>query len=1664
MNRKMKTAFSILARDLRALLRNPIATLVVGALLILPGLYAWYCIIANWDPYSNTGNMPIAIVNNDKSVTSDVAGEVDIGSQLVDKLKDNDNIDWRFYDDEEKALEDTRLSICYATIVLPEDLSSNIAGIVEGSDTSPTIYYYPNEKSNAVATKVCDSAAQTLVRQINQQFSATVNEKVLKKAQGAADSAEKKADEVSESALAEMKSARKDLKNVVASLDDATSSMENWRTAVTSAHSVLGEISKQLPVIEKGLSKGSDDLTALRKQTDKFTGSFTRALIDAGSSLSKLSGAASSALGNASADASALSGALNGAIAQLEAIVDGLLDDDEFAEVRDEIDATLDKLKEANEEISDAVANASSTAKRINSDVKEAASKADDASEAFTDSILPQLNAGTEDLSSSLSGFAGAVGQFAPQIVELQTVLTKTDESLDRAIQSVADAKSLLNDVSKHLDGTISDLSTIGTALQIDSIAELLNIDADSLGEFISSPVQMVTEKIYPVSNYGTAVAPFYTNLALWVGCFILASLIKLEVDRRGFENATTTQRYFGRWLLFAILCLLQSQVICGVDILLGIDCAHPALFMLAGAVCSFLYMNIIFALVITFRNIGKTLCIVLLIMQVPGSSGMYPIEIMPDFFQAIHPLLPFTYGIGAMREALCGLSGTHYAVDLLVLLALVPFALILGLGIRPYLLNFTLMFDTELGKTGFFATEEHGLGRDDSRLKSAILTLSRSDEHRDVIEKRAWAFSRKYPKLKRVGSVITLAIPFAFLVLMLPLSVFVHMSIDAKLAAFVTMLVILLIVFFALIALEHTNSMIAEETRLLGLDIIGDFDLAELKPASNAGDANVSDTDDEGVSGDGADNDEASEQQAESSMGKHARVESDSVPLTIPIASASKLAAHHARHADSRPRHGVIKDIFFTDMRLGLHSAIGVVVIALLVITPSMYAWFNIAGSWDPYGRTNGLRVAVANQDEGYKGEVLPLTINVGDTLVSQLRGNDSFDWIFTDEDDAISGVEDSKYYAAIVIPKEFSRNMMTYLIEDTEYPDVIYYTNEKENPIAPIITQKGADSIQEGIRVSFTQRIDEVGLSIASDLVGYISRPSVTDYASKMSNHLTDATHDMKTGSTELKSLSDLSMMVSGVVDTTDAALTGVADAGKTAKEALVSAESGVSNATSAFEEAASLLEGLLSGGDGDFDVLLADADTALAALENGASNAPDLLYRVIERLDRWISILKKIEGIVDDIESDLESDTDSGTGDGSGSSADASLDPNSQEGEGVEAVPESDSDLESRIDVIIDALTKLRNAVQNAADNSGGTAEAIAKARADLVDFASEVKSGFAEARTFYEENVKGTVKDLKSTLSTVTDSSRVVFKDLESMLSGLSGSTDGLSKQLVSLAGGLSKAGGKLDGASKSIDSAQKRLGDALKSGELETIKKVLLGNDMTRMSEQLAEPIHEQREAMYPVANFGSNMAPFYTVLSLWVGALVMISTMRVHVGKDRLEELRKRYYKVRPRHEFFGRYGIFGFVSLLQSALVLLGDLLFFQIQCANPVAFFLFGLFIGQVFCLIVFTLTELFGDIGKALCVILLIMQVAASGGTFPVEMLDPMLSQIVPFLPFYHAMSLLQECVAGIYLPQVLVYCFALLVNVGIMLLIGVVVRKPFRIATNFFEHQLEKTGFM
>ena len=112
---------------------------------------------------------------------------------------------------------------------------------------------------------------------------------------------------------------------------------------------------------------------------------------------------------------------------------------------------------------------------------------------------------------------------------------------------------------------------------------------------------------------------------------------------------------------------------------------------------------------------------------------------------------------------------------------------------------------------------------------------------------------------------------------------------------------------------------------------------------------------------------------------------------------------------------------VFKNDLNKIHNNVIAMIVIMGILVIPTLYAWFNIAASWDPYGNTGDLKVAIASQDKGYDGELIPVKLNLGDQILSELHENTQLNWVFTNAKDAKKGVKSGRYYAALVIPKRF-------------------------------------------------------------------------------------------------------------------------------------------------------------------------------------------------------------------------------------------------------------------------------------------------------------------------------------------------------------------------------------------------------------------------------------------------------------------------------------------------------------------------------------------------------------------------------------------------------------------------------------------------------------------
>ncbi|WP_302395913.1 YhgE/Pip domain-containing protein [Eggerthella sinensis] len=829
----MNAIFQIVARDVKRLLRNPVALVITLGVCVIPSLYAWYSIEANWDPYANTAGIRVAVSNDDRGTSDKLVGALDVGSEVVASLHDNTQLGWEFVSSEE-ALEGVRSGAYYAAVIIPERFSADLVSAAYGGAERPQLEYYVNEKKNSVAPKVTDAGAAAIEQQINETFVQTVSKAVVGKAQQAGREAE------DDEAQAES-GAVKNVDNAVAALDQAQALLESMAGTVASsqesaerARGTLADLAAELPGLTEALGEGSSLLSSARWAANGYFSSASAAVGDASSYAS-----------NAAVQANAAIGRTAGDIVALQKRVDGMLDDakdvlkegesalaalkeahpdpsadlaaliKKLEEENDRQEETIVTLEQASETVRTAMVAAADATSAVSGAVQGEAGDLSQSQRALSSDVMPQLSNGLDGLAQASGTLGGAVSALESLVAQADAAVAQMQSTLDQAEQALSSSGWSLGSARGQLDAMATDLAALNESASLDQLSTLLGLNSDDVASFMAAPVTLRSEAVFPVDTYGAGVAPFYTNLALWVGGFVLIAIFKLEVDREGIERMTPTQGYFGRWILLVMLAAVQALIVCIGDLVLGVQCVEPVAFVAAGVFASFVYLNIIYALGIAFKHIGKALAVVLLIMQIPGSSGMYPVEMMSGFFQAIHPLLPFTYGIGALREAIGGMYGGAYWIDLAHLALFLPVALLIGLVARPYLLNINLLFDRKLAETGVMVCEQGDLERKRYRLRTVIRALLDTDAYRTTLNRRFERFERRYPRYLHAGYAALATFSLVMLALMFTLQV----GVDGKLLMLVIWIVLLVAIDGFLIGVEYVHENLDYQVDLADMD-----------------------------------------------------------------------------------------------------------------------------------------------------------------------------------------------------------------------------------------------------------------------------------------------------------------------------------------------------------------------------------------------------------------------------------------------------------------------------------------------------------------------------------------------------------------------------------------------------------------------------------------------------------------------------------------------------------------------------------------------------------------------------------------------------------------------------------------------------------------------------
>ena len=789
----MHTVFAIFLRDVKRILRNPVALVVTMGVAIIPSLYAWCNILANWDPYANTGNIQVAVANEDEGTTSTLVGHLNAGQQTVTQLKSNHQLGWRFVS-KQHAVDGVKAGKYYAAIVLPKDFSSSLIGTVTGEKNQPSITYYINEKMNAIAPKITDTGATTIDEQINATFVSSVADAVAKQVKAAAGNTTDSLHTAQSDVVNNLNDTINQLETVQQQLGGTRSTLDKATTTIDSAKRTNTALASEIDDALDTITNTSDLLAQTRVQTQRFSTTLTGALDNGSTQLSGLQVTVGNVTGtmlnglNTTQDAlSQVSSSMRGVNSTAGEALDGMdnalkasgLDPDsqtykdlsaQISEARKQLTFQQQRIDAFDHDTTSIITSGKNTATALNSDITSLSNNGTAAMAKaranLTGTVMPNLSTGLDTLSLANGSLAGTLTTLQGTLEQGNGLLDQLSRTVSQTNATLAGAQTQLANLSKQLSTTRTDVASLSSSRMFQQLSEMLGLNANEIGSFVGEPVHLDEKVLYPVENYGSAVTPFYTNLALWVGGFVLVAIYKLEVDRdEKIRKYTPRQGYMGRWLLFVTVGFLQAIIATIGDLALGIQCEHPFLFVLAGVFASFVYVNIIYALAVAFRHIGKAIAVILVIIQIPGAAGLYPIEMMPEFFRRLKPFLPFTYGINAMRGPIGGMYANHYWLDMLSLFWYLPAALFIGLVVRKLALNLNRLFDNRLADTDLMITE-HNEGTVEP-LKFTAAAQQFAEDYPEVISQRALHFFRLYPRLVRGGFLLLTVLPFVFLLLL---------------------------------------------------------------------------------------------------------------------------------------------------------------------------------------------------------------------------------------------------------------------------------------------------------------------------------------------------------------------------------------------------------------------------------------------------------------------------------------------------------------------------------------------------------------------------------------------------------------------------------------------------------------------------------------------------------------------------------------------------------------------------------------------------------------------------------------------------------------------------------------------------------------------------------
>lgn len=706
---------------------------------------------------------------------------------------------------------------------------------------------------------------------------------------------------------------------------------------------------------------------------------------------------------------------------------------------------------------------------------------------------------------------------------------------------------------------------------------------------------------------------------------------------------------------------------------------------------------------------------------------------------------------------------------------------------------------------------------------------------------------------------------------------------------------------------------------------------------------------------------------------------------------------------------------IFKNDIKNIFKNYAALIVVIALCILPSLYAWFNIKASWDPYAESgiSNIKIGVVNKDLG--ATLNNKEINLGDRVVKELKGNTQMGWQFVSEEESIKNVKEGKYYAMITIPENFSKSLTSVLTKDVQKGEIIYTVNEKINAIAPKITVKGANAIQEKVSKAVVETASDailgIGKELGTELENQLPRLNniynqLLEVKSQFGN-INDVVNLADDGAYKLKTLiSDIQKNIPLINKT----LENSQNLGSNLESFLTTSKNNLNNIAPVIKNDIKIINEISNEVSKNVNALI-------SAINSGSEYAPQIVDSILGKLsslntstESLINILKTMNkfnpGKFDDILETL-------------------------------------ANVQGAINKAINVLNTVKDSLAN-----GGTPDL--SLLNNVIAFTNDVSNITNNLYNNFDENITNKINSIFDDAYNVAGNVVTVLKEAQNKLPQVTDIMNTVYEGADKGIEGIDFVKSKLPEAENMLNELVSKIGSI---NDSEDINRIIdfLKTDVSVRSDFLANPVNIIENTLFPMGNYGTGMTPFYTVLSLWVGLLLLSSMLSVEA---------KGEYSASA--QYFGKMMLFMSIAIIQAIIVALGDLYLLKIYCVNPGLFVLGSVFTSVIFTIILYSLCSVFGNVGKVLGIVLLVIQIGGSGGTFPIQLTPKFFQAINPFLPFTYAISFAREAIGGVVQSVLIKDIVVLLIYGAIFILISLFLKKPINKLLHGFTESMEKSG--